>query len=198
MVEVVENYRKNVLETFRGYRCMAEKALEQVNDDEFFRQLDDESNSIAIIVKHISGNQASRFTDFLTTDGEKAERDRDSEFIIDNNARDRLMKDWENGWGTLFAAIEELKNEDFGLSVAIRGEPHTVVEAINRQLTHCAYHVGQIVFLAKHHRCTDWQTVSVPRNRSADFNEFLARKKAKGEAPSHPLDGPGEFMHRKG
>ena len=190
---VVKNYRQDALETFRGYRALAEKALERVSDEEFFRKIDKESNSIAVLVKHISGNQLSRFTDFLTTDGEKAERDRDSEFIIDSKARGSLMKRWDAGWATLFHSLESLANDDFQKFVKIRGERHSIVEALNRQLTHYAYHIGQIVFLAKHFRSSNWKTLSVPKNRSLEFNEFLQRKITKGEAKGSPLDGPSEF-----
>ncbi len=155
---------------------MADKALEQVSDEEFFRQVDPESNSIAVIVKHISGNQHSRWTDFLTTDGEKKYRQRDTEFEILDKNRESLMNYWEVGWKILFDSLESLTIEDFSKSVTIRGESHTIFEAINRQLTHYAYHVGQIAFLAKHYRSSEWKTLSVPKNKSAEFNEFLASK----------------------
>lgn len=189
----VANYRNNVIDTFRAYKSMAERALDQLSDEEFFLRIDPTSNSIAIIVKHISGNQISRFTDFLTADGEKPERNRDSEFINDGDTRPRLMERWDTGWRTLFFAIEHLKPGDFDKSVKIRGEVHTVPEAINRQLTHYAYHIGQLVLLAKHYKMADWETLSVPLNRSAEFNDFLAAKKASGETPTHPLEGPAEF-----
>ncbi len=193
MESVVEDFRNNALETFRAYKKMGEKAMDQVSDEEFFHRLDEDSNSIAVIVKHISGNQRSRFTDFLTTDGEKPDRNRDSEFIIDKNSRGQLMQQWEDGWEILFLAVDNLRLVDFKRSVSIRGEPHSIVEALNRQLTHYAYHIGQIVFLAKHYRSAEWKTLSVPPNKSAEFNEFLLRKKERGEAKSHPLDGAGEF-----
>ncbi len=196
MDEVIENFRDNVLETFRGYKRLAEEALNQVSDDEFFHQLDDESNSIAVLVKHIAGNQESRFTDFLTTDGEKSDRRRDSEFIIDNESRKYLMNRWEDGWLKVLCAVENLKTSDFKQSVFVRGEQHSIPEALNRQLTHYAYHIGQIIFLAKHYRSADWETLSVPRNKSVEFNDFLRDKKARGEAATHPLEGPGEFVRR--
>lgn len=197
MDDIIENYRDNVFETFRGYKRLAEEALKQVSDDEFFHQLDDESNSIAVLVKHIAGNQESRFTDFLTTDGEKSDRYRDSEFITDNESRKDLMNKWENGWLKVLRAVENLKARDFTGSVFIRGERHSIPEALNRQLTHYAYHIGQIVFLAKHYRSADWDTLSVPKNKSAEFNDFLREKKARGEVATHPLDGPGEFVRRR-
>ncbi len=175
---------------------MAERAVEQVSDEEFFRQIDAESNSIAIIVKHIAGNAWSRWRDFLTSDGEKADRRRDTEFELIEDTRESLMQFWEQGWQTLFSNVEGLKEEDFSKTVTIRCEPHTVVEAMNRQLTHYAYHVGQVVFLAKHLRSSDWKTLSVPRNRSAEFNKFLAEKQAAGESKTDRLEAPFEFSQK--
>ena len=150
--QIIENYLKDSLASFRNYKKMAERAMAQVSDEEFFRTLDAEANSIAVIVKHIAGNQISRWTDFLTSDGEKDFRRRDTEFELIGDTRESLMEFWETGWQTLFSAIEPLTTEDFSRFITIRGEPHTIVEAINRQLTHYAYHVGQITFLAKHFR----------------------------------------------
>ena len=151
--------------------------MDQVTDDEFFKPLDAESNSIAVIVKHIAGNQRSRWTDFLTSDGEKPNRFRDSEFVtFSEETRESLREAWENGWQNVFDAIEPLTIEDFSKTVAIRGEPHTIVEAINRQLTHYALHIGQILFLAKHFRAEEWKTLSIPKNKSAEFNQFLKEK----------------------
>ncbi|MDH3493403.1 MAG: DUF1572 domain-containing protein [Acidobacteriota bacterium] len=197
MVEVIENYRDSAFETFRAYKKLAEKAMIQVSDEDFFRPLCEESNSIAVNVKHISGNLESRFTDFLTSDGEKPDRDRDSEFIIDENARDRLMERWEYAWNILFDTIESLTADDFRKNVTVRGESHTIAEALNRQLTHYAYHIGQIVFLAKHFRSANWKTLSVPRNRSAEFNEFLKKQREDGKPPGLPLEGPLKFANFK-
>ena len=172
---------------------MAARAVEQASDEEFFVLIDVEANSIALIVKHVAGNLRSRWTDFLTTDGEKDFRKRDTEFELIGDTRESMMQFWENGWQVLFNSIEPLTAEDFSRTVTIRGEPHTVVEAINRQLTHYAYHVGQIVLLAKHFRSADWKTLSVPKNRSADFNRFLANKQAAGEAKTDRLEAPFEF-----
>jgi hypothetical protein len=131
----IKNYKADALQSFRNYKKLAERALEQVSDEDFFRQIDPESNSVAIIVKHIAGNLHSRWRDFLTTDGEKPDRFRDGEFIAsDNDPRESLMQFWETGWQTLFDAIEPIGPEDFDKTVTIRGEPHTIVEAINRQL----------------------------------------------------------------
>lgn len=180
MSSLIENYQSDALASFRNYKHLAERAMSQISDQEFFATIDAESNSIAIIVKHIAGNLNSRWRDFLTSDGEKADRRRDTEFELIGDTRESLMQFWEDGWATLFDNVEPLTEEDFGKTVTIRGEPHTVVEAINRQLTHYAYHVGQIVFLAKHLRSSDWKNLSVPRNRSTEFNQFLADKQKSG------------------
>jgi hypothetical protein len=162
---MVENYRSDALTSFRNYKKLAERAIEQVSDKEFFVAIDEEANSIALVVKHIAGNLRSRWTDFLTADGEKPDRDRDSEFELIDDTRESLMKFWESGWQTLFDAIEPLTPDDFSRTITIRGEPHTVVEAINRQLTHYAYHNGQIVLLAKKFRSSEWKNLSVPKKR---------------------------------
>ncbi len=193
MDSVIENYRKDALKSFRSYKQLAERALEQIDDEEFFRQVDAESNSIAIIVKHIAGNLHSRWRDFLSTDGEKPERDRDAEFRIAGDTRESLMVYWETGWQTLFDNIEPLNEKDFEKTITVRGEKHTIVEAINRQLAHYAYHVGQIVFLAKHFRSAEWQTLSVAKNRSAEFNRFLTEKQQRGEEPSDRFDAARDF-----
>ena len=194
--QIIENYFKDALDSFRNYKKMAERAMAQVSDEEFFRALDAEANSIAVIVKHIAGNQLSRWTDFLNSDGEKETRQRDTEFEMFDETRESLLEFWETGWQTLFSAIEPLQAEDFSRFVTIRGEPHTIAEAINRQLTHYAYHIGQITFLAKHFRSGDWKTLSVPRNKSAEFNKFLAEKKASGEEKTHYLDAPQDFAEK--
>ena len=173
MKEILENYHADAVRSFRNYKKMAERAIEQVSDEEFFFLIDAEANSIALIVKHIAGNLRSRWTDFLTTDGEKPDRDRDSEFERAGDTRGSLMKFWESSWQVLFDNVEPLSSEDLSRTVSIRGEPHTVIEAINRQLTHYAYHVGQIVFLAKHLRSADWKTLSIPKKRSAEFNKSM-------------------------
>jgi hypothetical protein len=193
---MIENYHSDSLTSFRNYKKLAERAIEQVSDDEFFATIDDEANSIALIVKHIAGNLRSRWTDFLTSDGEKADRNRDTEFEIIADTRESLMQYWESGWQTLFGAIEPLTPDDFSKTVTIRGEPHTIVEAINRQLTHYAYHVGQIVFLAKHFRSSDWKTLSVPKNRSAEFNQHVSNRKDSATAGGKGLAGGMEFAEK--
>jgi hypothetical protein len=152
---------------FRKLKKLAEDAIAQVKDDELTVALDEEANSIAVIMKHMAGNLRSRFTDFLTTDGEKPNRNRDGEFEGYGGAarREQVVADWESGWRTLFQALDTLTPSDLSRDVYIRGERHSVVQALNRQLTHHAYHVGQIVFLAKHFRSTEWKTLSIPRKR---------------------------------
>lgn len=190
------NYLEDAIRSFRSYKRLAERALEQVGDDEFFVQIDEESNSLALIVKHIAGNQRSRWRDFLTSDGEKPDRHRDTEFELIEDTRESLMAFWESGWRTLFEALESLSADDLEKTVTIRGEPHTVVEAMNRQLTHYPYHIGQLVFLAKHLRASEWKTLSVPRNRSAEFNAFLAAKQAEGAEPLDRLEVTHEFARK--
>jgi hypothetical protein len=194
--EIVSNYHNDAVESFRNYKKMAERAIEQVNDDEFFKAIDDEANSIAVIVKHIAGNLVSRWSDFLTTDGEKPTRNRDLEFEIVEDSRESLMEFWESGWKTLFDNIEPLTMEDFSTTVTIRGQAHTIVEAINRQLSHYAYHIGQIVLLAKHFKSADWKTLSIPKNRSAEFNRFLSEKKSAGEPLGNRMEAPAEFIDK--
>ncbi len=191
--QIIESYRNDAIQSFRNYKKMAERSIEQVSDEQFFALIDTEANSIAVVVKHIAGNLHSRWSNFLTSDGEKDFRNRDTEFELIADTRESLMQFWESGWQTLFDNIEPLTIEDFSRTITIRGEPHSIVEAINRQLTHYAYHVGQIVLLAKHFRSSDWKTLSVPKNRSAEFNQFLAGKQASGETKTNRIEAPIEF-----
>jgi hypothetical protein len=172
------SHLEDSLTLFRYYKRLGERAMEQVTDEQLFKILDPEMNSIAVIVKHICGNMVSRWTDFLTTDGEKPGRVRDHEFENPPPSREALMKLWEQGWGCVFGALEPLQDADLSQRVTIRSEAHSVTQAINRQLAHYAYHVGQIVLLAKHFQHTQWKNLSVPRGRSEDFN----RKVHAGEA----------------
>ena len=174
-----QHYLHDALRRFRDYKQLAERAFAQISDEEFFRTLDEESNSIAINMKHIAGNMISRWTDFLTTDGEKPERNRDLEFVmLPETSKNDMLAYWERGWQCVFEAVEPLKPEDLMRTIRVRGQDHTVVQAINRQLAHYAYHVGQIVFLAKHFKSSEWQSLSVPKNRSAEFNaQFQNRKR---------------------
>jgi hypothetical protein len=172
------SYIQDSLDLFRYYKKLAERAMEQVSDEQLFTTLDDESNSIAVVVKHMAGNMRSRWTDFLITDGEKPDRDRDSEFVDPPATRDAILQIWNNGWDCVFSALEPLSDADLGQTVTIRTEPHSVMQAINRQVAHYSYHVGQIVMLAKHLGSDRWQSLTVPRNRSAEFNQNVAAGKA--------------------
>jgi len=177
---LAKHYLGDALSSFRTYKKLAEKALDQLKEDEFFVTLDDESNSVAVIMKHIAGNMFSRWTDFLTTDGEKPNRNRDMEFVIDaSTTKSEILDYWEKGWQCLFEALEPLQPDDFERKVSIRGQEHTIVQAINRQLAHYAYHIGQIVFLAKHFRASQWNSLSIPRNKSAEFNAYLSQAPGK-------------------
>ena len=177
---LAKHYLGDALSSFRTYKKLAEKALDQLKEDEFFVTLDDESNSVAVIMKHIAGNMFSRWTDFLTTDGEKPNRNRDMEFVIDaSTTKSEILDYWEKGWQRLFEALEPLQPDDFERKVSIRGQEHTIVQAINRQLAHYAYHIGQIVFLAKHFRASQWNSLSIPRNKSAEFNAYLSQAPGK-------------------
>ena len=175
---------------FRGYKRMGEGAISQVTDEQLLITLDPESNSIAILIKHISGNMRSRFTDFLTTDGEKPDRHRDQEFELTGDpSRDELLRWWEQGWACVFAALDSLKPEDLMRTIYIRHEPHTVVQALNRALAHYASHIGQIVFLAKHLGTHNWRTLSVPRGKSEEYNRKMEEKRRSGNTvgsePAH-------------
>jgi hypothetical protein len=159
-------YLDDVILQFQKMRQLAEDAIAQVSDDDLLVTLDPESNSIAVIMKHMAGNLRSRFTDFLTTDGEKPTRNRDGEFEISGRPRRAaIMADWESGWQRLFETLGQLGADALLRDVYIRGQVHSVLQALNRQLTHHAYHVGQIVFLSKHFRSSEWQTLSLPRKR---------------------------------
>ena len=168
--ELGSHYLEVVLSSLAKQRRLAERALEQVDDAAFFRALDPESNSLATIVQHVAGNQLSRWRDFLTSDGEKPDRDRDAEFELAAGAdRARVMARWRAGWELTLAAVGALGPDDLQRMVTVRGEPHTVIEAIDRQLTHYAQHCGQIVFLSKHLAGTAWRTLSIPRGRSGEL-----------------------------
>ncbi len=173
-LEFTTSYLKDSLSLFRKYKQLAEDAMAQVPDAQLFAvpggAADTESNSIAVIVRHINGNLRSRWTDFLTTDGEKPWRDRDAEFASVEQTRGGLMQAWEEAWGCLFSALEPLTDADLDKRITIRGEAHSVLQAINRQLTHYPYHVGQIVWLSKHFGSADWKPLTVAKGKSADFN----------------------------
>jgi len=167
-------YLKDVPEQFQKLKDLADRALAQVRDDDLFTVLDAESNSLAVLMQHVGGNLRSRFTAFLTSDGEKPDRNREAELsVAPRTTRLDLEARWETGWGALFVALAELAEEDLTRTVAIRAEPHTVVRAIDRSLTHVAYHVGQIVLLARHSVGGAWQTLSIPRGGSQALNERM-------------------------
>ena len=169
-VDLAAHYLDEAHRQMRGHKRLAEGAMAQLKDDELFIALDPGSNFVALIVKHMAGNMRSRFTDFLTTDGEKPDRHRDQEFELSpTTTRADLTKWWEEGWARVFAALETLKPENVMRKVTIRGEPHTVLQAINRQIAHYAYHTGQIVFMAKHIRSSKWKTLSIARGKSEDY-----------------------------
>ena len=161
------SYLEDALAMFRQYKSLGERAMEQLADEQLTIALDPEMNSIALIVKHMAGNMRSRWTGFLTTDGEKPDRNRDTEFFDPPASREALMAVWSAGWDYVFKAIEPLTEADLARTVTIRGEPHSVLQAINRQIAHYAMHVGQIVFLAKHLQHEGWKSLSIPRSKSA-------------------------------
>jgi hypothetical protein len=176
MTDIAAHYVDEARRQFRGHKRMAEGAMSQLRDDDFFVTLDPESNSVAILVKHLAGNMRSRFTDFLTSDGEKPDRFRDREFELGTGTtRADVMEWWEEGWNCVFAAIDSLAPEDVMRTVTIRGQPHSVMQAINRQIAHYAQHTGQIVFLCKHLRSGEWKTLSIPRGKSEEFKDALPK-----------------------
>jgi len=179
--DIGAKYIDEVFRSLRGHKRLADDAIAQLSDQQFFATPDAESNSVAIMVKHMAGNMRSRFTDFLTTDGEKPDRNRDQEFITANDARRaQIMASWEHYWQLVFDTLNGLSTEDLLREVTIRSEPHSVLQAINRQVAHYSYHVGQIVFLAKHWKGAEWKNLSVPKGASAAVNAAMAAKhKAK-------------------
>jgi len=183
MTETSSAFLSDALRTFRGYKKRAEAAFAQLRREDWFRLIDPEANSIAIIVKHMAGNMRSRWTDFLTSDGDKPNRNRDSEFVLDSSTTpEQVLQWWQQGWELVFAAVEPLTAEDLARTVTIRGQEHTVLEAINRQLTHYAEHIGQIILLAKHFRGAEWKSLSIPKGQSAMLGSAaeLANKARRG------------------
>ena len=170
-------YIDEVFRSLRGHKRLADGAIAQLSDEQFFAVPDPESNSVATMVKHIAGNMRSRFTDFLTSDGEKPDRNRDREFITHADAkREEVLRSWEQNWQLVFETLNSLHAGDLERTVTIRGEPHSVLQAINRQVAHYAYHVGQIVFLAKHWKGAEWKTLSVPKGQSEQHNAKMLQK----------------------
>lgn len=171
VLQLTTSCRSDALSLFRYYKKLAEGAMAQVTDEQLTAQLDPEMNSIALIVKHMAGNMRSRFTDFLTSDGEKHWRNRDLEFAEPPVSRDAVMAMWQESWQCLFGALDPLTDADMTLTVKIRGEAHSVMQAIHRQIAHYSYHCGQIVFLAKHLQSANWKSLSVPRGQSSAFTK---------------------------
>ena len=164
------SYLEDSLALFRYYKKLAERAMAQVTDEQLLAVLDSEMNSLSVIVKHMAGNMRSRWIDFLASDGEKQSRNRDAEFVDPPATREALLAAWEEGWQCIFTALEPLSDQDLSRTVTIRGEAYSVMQAINRQIAHYSYHCGQIVLLAKHFKHEEWQSLSVPRGQSTDFN----------------------------
>ncbi len=171
-------YIDEAFRSLRGHKRLADGAIAQLSDEQFFAVPGPESNSVAIIVKHMAGNMRSRFTDFLTSDGEKPDRHRDREFAMHADAkREEVLSSWEQNWELVFQVLNSLHPEDLARTVTIRGEPHSALQAINRQVAHYAYHVGQIVFLAKHWKGAEWKTLSVPKGQSEQYNAGMLQKR---------------------
>jgi hypothetical protein len=175
-LEFTTSYLEDVVPLFRHYKKLAEGAMAQVTDEQLTLALDPEMNSIAIIVKHLAENMRSRWTGFPSADGESVLRDRDAEFVDPPASRAELLAMWEEGWHCVFSALEPLSDADLGRKLTIRGEAHSVLQAINRQLTHYAYHIGQIVFLAKQLQSGEWKSLSIPRGQSREFNRRVETK----------------------
>lgn len=171
-MDVAAHYLQDVIEQFGKLKSLTEGAIAQVSDEELFRAIDAESNSIAVIMRHVGGNLRSRFTDFLTADGEKPDRHRDGEFEMpEGTSRETVVAQWDLGFARLNAALAALTPADASRTVVIRGETLSIIQALDRSMTHTAMHVGQIVFLAKHLRAAEWRTLSIPRGQSETFNQ---------------------------
>src|SRR5690606_4127922 len=181
----MESYLNSTVKQFMYYKILGEKAMEQLQEEQLYWQYNEESNSIAMLVNHITGNMLSRFTDFLTSDGEKPWRNRDAEFLNPFNSKAALMHQWDQGWECLFKTLMQLTEADMERIIYIRNDGHTVVEAINRQLAHYPYHIGQIIFIAKMIKNENWQTLSIARNKSNDYN---SRKFSQDKERRHFTD----------
>ena len=175
--ERTDSYLKDSISLFQYYKRLGETAMAQCPDEGLLALLDDQSNSIATIVKHLWGNMISRWTDFLTADGEKPTRDRDAEFEKPPKNRAEILDLWDAGWKCVFTALQSLQDADMTKTVKIRGEEHSVMQAINRQVAHYNYHVGQMVLLARHYAGPNWKSLTVPKNKSKEFNADVAAGK---------------------
>ena len=180
-MEATHSYLESVKKQFLYYKTLGEKAMEQLEPEQLFVSVNEDTNSIAVIVKHLAGNMLSRWTDFLTTDGEKETRNRDGEFENDLQTKEQLLKVWNTGWECFLGALDSLQPEQLSEIIYIRNEGHTVIEAINRQLAHYPYHIGQIVFYAKQLKKDDWNSLSIPKNKSNSYNadKFAHEKSIK-------------------
>ena len=176
-------YLTDIRRTYRNYRSLAERAIAQVTDEQLHRALDSDDNSMAVIMRHVAGNLRSRFTDFLTADGEKPDRDRDGEFEAPSGDRAALLAGWNQAWDTVLGQLDSLTPDDLERTIRIRFEPFVVVEALNRSVAHTAYHVGQIVFLAKHFAGANWTSLSIPKGKSAEFSTGTFKQ---GIVPTNP------------
>jgi len=172
-MKTAQNYLESVIQQFNYYKSVGERTLDQLTDEQLFWQYNEESNSVAMIIRHLSGNMLSRFTDFMTSDGEKDWRNRDAEFEAAVNSRDELLAKWNEGWQCLFDAISPLTEHDLDKIVKIRAEEHSVAEAINRQLAHYPYHIGQIVYIGKMLTDDKWKSLTIPRGKSGAFNDKM-------------------------
>jgi len=178
-MEANSQYLESAKKQFLYYKTLGEKAIDQLEEQQLFSRANDDTNSISQIVKHLSGNMLSRWTDFLTSDGEKEWRNRDEEFVDTYHSKEELLQNWTKGWDCLFEAVNKLKPDDLSKIIYIRNEGHSVVEAINRQLAHYPYHIGQIVFYAKLLKKSEWDTLSIARNKSGDYNsEKFSKEKS--------------------
>ena len=181
----MNTYLESIRKQFLYYKMLGEKAMEQLSEEQLFWQYNEESNSIAVLVHHLTGNMLSRFTDFLTTDGEKSWRNRDAEFTNPFQNKTELMEYWNKGWNCLMNTLDKVTEMDLEKIIYIRNDGHTVTEAMNRQLAHYPYHIGQMVFIAKMLKNEDWQTLSIAKNKSADYND---RKFSKDKDRRHFTD----------
>ena len=188
-----DNYLKSITAEFKYYKQMGDKTLAVLSEEELFWQYNAESNSIAVIVRHLWGNMRSRWTDFLTTDGEKEWRNREDEFEWASASKEAVLEKWEAGWACLFAALDTINSENFDTIVFIRNMGHTVIEAVNRQLAHYSYHVGQIVFVGRMIRGADWQSLSIPKGNSQAYNaEKFAQPKRRAHFTKEFLENKGQ------
>lgn len=166
---------------FQYYKELADKTYAQLTDEQLFWQPNPESNSVAVITKHLAGNMISRWTDFLTEDGEKEWRNRDGEFLNDFKSREEMLGFWEKGWDVFFEALNLITDENLSKEITIRGEKHSFLDAVLRQLAHYPYHIGQIVYIAKMLKDDEWQTLTIPRNKSAEYNLEMLKKQSATE-----------------